>query len=109
MSAGKSGDVHVLIAFLSNVLRQQLRRRVGGWAGSVSASCGQVSLRPSGNVQVVAKEKVDYFDSSGCGGLEKESFPFWRLKNKCPPSSPPAFHLGDFLFLVETVGLWQVP
>lgn len=33
---------------------------------SVSASCGQVSWRPSGNTQVAAKEKVDYFNSGGC-------------------------------------------
>lgn len=37
----------------------------GGEKKSVSTSCGQVSSRPSGNVQVAAKEKVDYFNSSG--------------------------------------------
>lgn len=94
MSAGKSGDVHVLIAFLSNVLRQQLRRRVGGWAGSVSASCGQVSSRPSGNVQVVAKEKVDYFDSSG----KRRVSPSEDLKiNALPPRRLP-FILETFCF-----------
>lgn len=35
---------------------------------SVSASCGQVSWRPSVNTQVAAKEKVDYFNSGGCSG-----------------------------------------
>lgn len=60
-----------------------------GGKKSGSASCGQVSSRPS--VQVAVKEKVDYFNS---GGGKKENFPLWRFKNKCQPLT---FILGDHM------------
>lgn len=61
---------------------------------SVSASCGQVSLRPSGNVQVVVEEKVDYFNSSGCRGMEgRRIFPSEDLKINASPPHPLPFIL----------------
>lgn len=60
---------------------------------SVSASCGQVSLRPSGNVQVVVKEKVDYFNliQVGVGGWR--IFPSEDLKINTSPPRPLPFIL----------------
>lgn len=56
---------------------------------SVSASCGQVSLKPSGNVQVVVKQTVDYFNSSGCRGIEgRRIFPSEDLKINASPPLP---------------------
>lgn len=69
---------------------------------SVGASCGQVSSRPSGNVQVAVKEKVDYFNSSGCSSgsvvvMGRRIFPSKDLKINASPPRPPAFYLGDHM------------
>ena len=83
---------------------------------SVSASCGQVSSRPSGNIQVVVKEKVDYFISRGCRGTEgRRVSPSEDLKISAKPLLPPAFYLVGphaslqfFHFQITAVGLWHV-